>query len=596
MCGFSAIFAYHPDAENVDNKELMAINQAMVRRGPDGDGCWLSGDQRVGLAHRRLAIIDIGVTGHQPMCVKRLDGSGHDLWVTYNGEIYNFKELKQDLESDGVVFKSQSDTEVILRLYERHGLGMVKKLRGMFALALWDEASAGMLLARDPLGIKPLYYADDGKTVRAASQVKALLAGKNINTTPEPAGHVGFFLTGAVPDPFTMVKGIRSLPAGHMLWIERGGARRQQQFWKMFGPGDEVIAPDGLREQLLDSVRHHLVADVPVGVFLSSGLDSATLCALASELLDKPLETVTLGFDEFSGTALDETVLAGKIAGHYGTKHTEARISKSDFDDAREDILKAMDQPSIDGVNTYFVARAAAIQGLKVVLSGLGGDELFAGYNTFDDVPKLVKNLGRIPGIGCMGRAFRAVAAPFCKHRISPKYAGLFEFGGTYEGAYLLRRGLYMPWELPHLMDPEMAALGWRELSPLMMMKDLHRPVATPVAKIAALETACYMKNQLLRDADWAGMAHSLEIRVPLVDAHLFKAISPVALDQLWTGFSKQMMAGCAQKALPEAVLSRPKSGFFTPVQDWLEKSSGGDVNERGLRGWARQVYKTYSV
>jgi len=595
MCGFAAIFACHPDADRVDETELKAINQAMVRRGPDGDGCWVSANRRVGLAHRRLAIIDISETGHQPMCVERMDGTGMKIWITYNGEIYNFKELRSGLENQGVVFKSGSDTEVILRLYEFYGADMVKQLRGMFAFALWDEASNGMLLARDAFSIKPLYYADDGRTVRAASQVKALLAGNKIDTTPDAAGHTGFFLFGAVPDPFTMYQGIRALPGGHTLWIGNDGTRVLKPFWKMTD-GHDPVPPtaDVLREKLLDSVRHHLVADVDVGLFLSSGLDAATICALASELTPSRLLTTTLGFEEFKGSRLDETVLAAEIAATYGADHHRQWVTDRDFMDAKDDILEAMDQPTIDGVNTYFVAKAAADRGLKVALSGLGGDELFAGYNTFHDVPKLVSWLSPVPGMAHLGRAFRAVTAPFCKHRISPKFAGLFEFGGTFEGAYLLRRGLFMPWELPQLMDADMAAQGWRELAPMMMLKDVHRPATTPTAKVAALETGHYMKNQLLRDADWAGMAHSLEIRVPLVDTHVFKSLSPVAWDKSWPGLTKQMMATTPEKALPGAVLSRLKSGFYTPVENWLNTGSDGEIRQRGLRGWANQVYDRF--
>ncbi|MCX6895496.1 MAG: asparagine synthase (glutamine-hydrolyzing), partial [Verrucomicrobia bacterium] len=525
--------------------------------------------------------------------------------------IYNYRELRAALEAQGHVFKSTSDTEVLLHLYAEHGDAMTAKLRGMFAFALWDGARNGLLLARDPFGIKPLYLADDGKTLRVASQVKALLAGGKIDSAPAAAGQVGFFLWGHVPEPYTFHKNIRSLPAGSTLWVGADGRREQKSFCSV-GEILRSAAPCSissfqLSTFLRDSVAHHLIADVPVGVFLSSGLDSTTLAALAAEQ-GGTLRTVTLGFEEFRGTADDESPLAELVARQYGAQHQTIWVTRRDFQAEAERIFHAMDSPSIDGVNTYFVSLAAKRAGLKVALSGLGGDELFGGYPSFREIPRIVNALGFLPPGNGVGKAFRAVSAPVLKRFTSPKYAGLLEYGGGYGGAYLLRRGMFMPWELPEFLDADLVRAGWDELQTLVRFDATVAGLRSSRAKVSALELNWYMRNQLLRDSDWAGMAHSLEIRVPLVDVELLRAVAP-ALDA--NPPSKRDMADAPQKKLPPEILNRPKTGFQVPVREWLleeklpaapKRSEGGKAESRklkpeprGLRGWARQVYRQFT-
>ena len=589
MCGLAAIFAHKTAAPPVARQELIAIRESMARRGPDGAGLWVSRDRRVGLAHRRLAIIDPSETGAQPMGLAAPDTAEIRYRIVHNGEIYNFRALRRELEAQGHAFRTESDTEVLLHLYHRYGTEMVDRLRGMYAFALWDAAKGGMLLARDPLGVKPLYYADTGGTLRVASQVKALLAGGAVSTEPEPAGNVGFFLFGSVPEPHTLFREVRALEAGSTLWIDGLGVKHLRRFFDL----PSVLAGEGapgetvdLRDALCESVEHHLVADVPVGVFLSAGLDSASLAGLASEAKGTGLQTMTLGFNEYRDTPDDEVPLAEAVAAGLGTRHRTEYVAGADFHREIEDLLDAMDQPSIDGVNVYFIAKAAAGMGLKVAISGLGGDELFGGYDTFAQVPALVRRLGRVPGLRRLGRGFRVVAAPLARHMTSPKVAGIFEYGTRYGDAYLLRRGLFMPWELPALLDAEQVREGWRALQPLVRLGDCAAAVTGPRRKVMALEMCWYMRNQLLRDADWAGMAHSLEIRVPFVDAVLLRAVARLIAGGAALG--KAEMARAPRKPLPEALLARPKTGFSVPVGAWL---GGRDGNERGLRGWARRVY-----
>jgi asparagine synthase (glutamine-hydrolysing) len=581
MCGLAAILAGNGADAPVDRDELTRVRDAMTARGPDGQGLWLSDDGRVGLAHRRLAIIDLSPAGAQPMA-----STCGRLHIVFNGEIYNFRALRAELEAQGVVFRSHSDTEVILELYRRHGPDMLGRLRGMFAIALWDEDRQGMLLARDPFGIKPLYVADDGKTVRAASQVKALLAGKKIAHDPDPAGHAGFFLWGHVPEPHTLYRRVRALPPGTWLWAGTDGSRREGRFFDLTAEMNAARdGADDLGHALRDSIRHHLEADVPVGVFLSSGLDSTTVAALTTEVAGRAPRTVTLGFSEFAGTPRDEVPLAETVAAHYGTDHTTVRLTATDFAQARNQILADMDQPSIDGVNTWFVARAARQAGLKVALSGLGGDELFAGYDDFTAIPRMVRTLKPFRLLPGLGTAARMLSAPWLGRLTSPKAPGLLEHGGDWGGAYMLRRGLMMPWELGQVLDPDMARAGLDQLAPKATLAATATRVSGDRAKVSALETAFYMRNQLLRDSDWAGMAHSLEIRTPLVDVALFRSVLSLLSSGRPAG--KQDMAATAKPSLPPALLSRPRSGFFVPISEWLGETS--------LRGWARQVYRAFT-
>ena len=592
MCGIAALFAYHNSAPPIERDELLAIRDQMTSRGPDGEGEWISPDRRVGLGHRRLSIIDLSPTGAQPMW-----NGDHSLGIVFNGEIYNYRELRARLENDGCHFQSQSDTEVLLHLYARHGETMFDDVRGMYAFAIWDKRRDGLFLARDPFGIKPLYVADDGKTVRVASQLKALRAGGKISLTPEPAGHVGYFLWGHVPEPYTMYRGVRSLPAGSSLWIGRDGTRRQRTFCdiaRVLAEGENAAA-DGaahvaLRDALFSTVRYHLVADVPVGVFLSSGLDSTTIAALASEQGGE-LRTVTLGFDEYRGKPDDETVLAEKFARAFGTRHETVWVSRADFETEREHLFAAMDRPTTDGVNTFFVSLAARRAGLKVALSGVGGDETFGGYPSFDEIPRLVRLARLARKLPFSGRALRLISAPILKLFTSPKYASILEYGDNYAGAYLLRRGMFMPWELPDLLDPELVREGWQELQPLLRLSETVDGLRNPRVRISSLEMCWYMRNQLLRDSDWAGMAHSLEIRTPLVDVRFLHDIAPLLAAKHPP--TKQDAARTPCQPFPDEILHRKKTGFTIPVREWLMEQNP-TLRERGLRGWAKYVYRGF--
>jgi len=604
MCGINGIVAYHPASEAPDENELVATREAMRARGPDGSGAWWSLDRRCGLGHRRLSIIDLSARASQPMTSE----DGRHV-VVFNGEIYNYPRLRAELENDGARFRTASDTEVLLHLYARYGTEMVHRLRGMFAFAIWDEELRGLFLARDPYGIKPLYTANDGWTFRFASQVKALLAGGHISRDLEPAGVVGFHLFGSVPEPFTLYREVRSLPAGHSQWVDPAGPREPKPFANLAevlarGVADRVPAaeiPDRVRSGVLDSVRAHLLADVEVGIFLSAGVDSGALLGCVRDAGLSEIRAITLAFEEFRDTAEDEAPLAARVCEHYGANHIVRCLREQEFIDDLPAILDAMDQPSIDGVNVWFVAKAAKEAGLKVAISGLGGDELLAGYPSFVDVPRWRRRFGllaNVPGLAFLARNFiRAVAPNVC--RTHPKALGVLEHSGSWAGAYLLRRGLFLPHELPEVMDAEIAREGLRRLKPLQRLAASLTPDPdSDIARVCVLESAHYMRNQLLRDADWAGMAHSLEIRVPLVDFTMLKVLAP-AIPSLTPGSGKAALAKAPAVPLPGAILTRAKTGFGVPTGAWMNAAvcegsvpEGRVLEAKGVisRRWSRAV------
>lgn len=590
MCGFVAVCAYADDLSVVNQSELLAARDQMCVRGPDGCGAWFSDDGRIGLGHRRLAIIDTSDDGLQPMT--SADGL---VQLVFNGEIYNHPELRAWCEAHGANYVSNTDTETLLHLYALEGEGFVRRLRGMFAFALWDGGNETLLLARDPFGIKPLYYADDGHQVWFASQVKALIR-SGVDNQISPAGVVSFFLWGYVTEPHTWYRSVQAVPAGSITKIRSDGRKITTVYHDPLDVlrGDTSVFPKSvsLREAVLDSVKHHLLADVPVSLFLSAGIDSGTLCALVRECVGSArIRGVTLGFDEYAGSVCDEVPLASIVAQRYGCNHDVVTYGREDFECERDRLIAAMDQPTVDGVNTYFVSKATAAAGFKVALSGVGGDEIFGGYPSFRQIPRLVRALRPIPR--GLGKGIRAVIAPVISKLASPKYAGLAEYGGSVAGAYLLRRALFMPWEISALVGEDLAVEGLRELDVIAYLEKFIQGVGLPYDQIMALEYSVYLKNCLLRDADWAGMAHSLEIRTPLVDAMLFEQVITLRRANPKCPHTKLDWAQTPRLPLPAELQNRAKSGFDFPIREWL--MSGGNLvgKDRGRRGWARSLIST---
>ena len=595
MCGIAGIFSYRLDGAGVDREELVRIRDSMRVRGPDQCGLWISPERRIGLGHRRLSIIDLSEDANQPLAI-----SNGRYRIVFNGEIYNYRELREQLEEAGDVFSSESDTEVLLRMYARHGRAMLNRLRGMFAFAIWDETEKTLFMARDPFGIKPLYFSDDGKTLRFASQVKALLHSQRIDRTPNPAGIVGFFLFGSVPDPHTCYSAIQAVPAGSTLSLKLGNTARQASFCSLsdelarFGQQPRTMsqadARKTLERALCDTVRAHRVADVPVGIFLSAGIDSTCLLAASSSNESTPLEAVTLGFEELAGSTADEVPLARLVANFYGAPHQAHTITSEDFQAELPRILEVMDQPSIDGINTYFISRAAASAGLKVMFSGVGGDELFGGYPSFVQVPQMTRLLGPFGRLPALATGFRRLTTPVFRQFTSPKYAGLLEYGPSWPGAYLLRAGLFMPWELEDIIDGDLARTGLQQLDILEQLDQTVKEIPGALPRTSALELAWFMRNRLLRDADWASMAHSVELRAPFVDMELLRMIGPIQASG--SPLAKSDLASCHSREAARMLENRPKTGFAIPVERWTADRlpDGPRHRWRGLRGWSYLV------
>jgi len=597
MCGIAGFISTDEAVASSSVDAVRRMTDRMRLRGPDAAGVWTGNG--VALGHRRLAIQDLDARSNQPMV--STDGK---YCITFNGEIYNFHELRRELEAEGAAFRTTSDTEVLLALYARDGERMLPRLRGMFAFAIWDAATREVFLARDPYGIKPLYYAQTERGVVFASQVKAIMASGLVSPESEPAGVAGFYLWGSVQAPWTLYRGVFALTAGHWMRVRAGRAETpvrwndircnwRQQDVRLSGQELQEV----VRKAVTDSVRAHLVSDVPVSVFLSGGIDSGTMASLIAELGGK-VEGITVGFDEFTSHHEDEVPSAAVIAKHYGLPHHVRRISREEFEQDIPQILDAMDQPSVDGVNTWFAAKAAAERGYKVVLSGVGGDELFYGYKLMKQLPRdatLGRAAAAIPGGRWLVGAACSILANGHRH---PKLKGIAEFMGSLEGVYYLKRCVFLPEELPLLMGEERAREGLERLGgwPPGMSK---ANAVNDAAGVCLLDSTLYLRNQLLRDSDWASMAHSLELRTPLVDAALLDALK-LCHTSFAGGAGKRLLAQSPARPLPEKVITRPKSGFGVPMTQWLaaaterrEWSSMALLADRGTpwtRRWAKVV------
>ena len=609
MCGVAG-FVFSSSLKGIKALDVVqGMNDRMSVRGPDGSGCW--SNEGIVLGHRRLAILDLDTRSNQPM----ISADGRYV-IVFNGEIYNFRELRQALECDGAVFCTTSDTEVLLELFAREGERMLPKLRGMFAFALWDTQSRELFLARDPYGIKPLYYTQNQHGFVFASQVKALLSSGLVLMEQELAGVAGFYLWGSVPEPWTLYRDVFALPAGHWLRVREGVMETPvcwydiRVHWQVqaslstqpspctltdrLGFGNRGgLLQERVRQAVRDSVSAHLVSDVPVSVFLSGGIDSGAVAGLAVEL-GAQVEGITIGFEEFAGSHNDEMPVARAIAAHYGLPHHVRLVTRTEFEQDIPRILDVMDQPSIDGVNTWFASKAASERGYKVVLSGVGGDELFCGYPSFRQIPRMAV-LGRT--IAAVPFARRLLSVPcdwLALYRSQPKFAGIPEWMDSLEGLYFLRRALFLPAELPALMGIEYAQEGLARLGgkpPGMYPVQAINGYAT----VGLLESAYYLRNQLLRDSDWASMGHSLELRTPLVDARVLETLGPCVSDFVG-GLGKAMLACSPINPLPDTVINRAKTGFGVPMAKWLSEMLAPPSSESGLSSsgisWARHWAK----
>jgi len=602
MCGLVTYFNYAREAPALDIPSLVRVRDAMAVRGPDAKGQWISDGGQVAMGHRRLSIIDLSDRADQPM--RSTDG---ELAIVFNGEIYNYAELRNELKA-GYSFSTHSDTEVVLAAYRADPESFMDTLEGMYAFVIWDAPRKRIVAARDPYGIKPLYYADDGRTLRIASQVRALRQCAEVSGELDPEAAYGFFCWGYVPEPRTLFRSIRSLPAGHRMVVEEGGRACISSFADVASAfevpptrADPEEAAAGIADALHRSIKRHLVADVPVGVFLSAGIDSTTLASELTALSPTPPQAVTLEFTEYAGTAHDEGSLARTVAGELGIPHHTEGLDERAFFEQLEPALANMDQPSVDGINTYFASLAAKNAGLKTVVSGVGGDELFAGYDIFRELPRWHALRRMLPTLRPLGPVIRASVGlmrsfDWGRRRIPPKLAGIAETSADMRDLYTLRRGLFLPHEARRLVHEITGLEIDRDLHPTDVLQWHDGWSGKPNYKnIAAAESTLYLRNQLLRDSDWASMAHSLELRTPLVDYKLLCETAPLLAGL--PGVSKALLRSRVPRTYDHAVRERRKTGFNTPVDDWIGRSGLMDAQPRegrSSRDWSRFVFERY--
>ncbi len=540
MCGIAAHFNPREPATPLD---LGLI----AHRGPDASGDWSAEDGHFWLGNTRLAILDLSPAGAQPMT----DPATGNV-IVINGEIYNHRALRAELGE--VNWRGTSDTETVLIGYARWGRDLLPRLKGMFAFAIYDQARQELFLARDRLGIKPLYFTEREGDFRFASEVKMLIDSSFAIT---PGSIAAYLQWGACPEEKLLFPEVRSLPPGHAMVIESRSV--QPTFWP-YWPDRERFksspqhAPQTIRALLETAVEEHLLSDVPVASFLSGGIDSSIITALAAQKLGRGLETFTVGFDL---AGFDESAIALEVAQRYGTKHRRLQLSEPEILQSVTEAVGHLDLPSVDAINTYIVSRAVAREGVKVALSGLGGDELFGGYPSFRDVPRL-KWLAKLP---------RAVRQLIARGRLAdlPNDADVFALA---------------QWRRRFVTDLRLQSAGLPiERTPLPC------PVELPddFARISWAELTGYMRHMLLRDSDQMSMAVSLELRVPFLDHELveYSLGLPAAVKERYRG-TKGLLVEACRDLLPAAVYQRPKAGFALPMQKWMEGPLS-DFVEQGL-------------
>jgi len=551
VCGIAGVWARAPVEEL--EAALHRMLAALRHRGPDDSGCERAStgdDGAAVLGCTRLAIQDTSAAGHQPM----LDPETGNR-ILLNGEIYNHLEVRRALGD--VSWRSRSDTETVLRSYAAWGASCLERLKGMFAVAIWDRSDRSLWCARDRFGIKPFYYWTGGGRFAFASEVRALLASGLVPRRTSAPGLAGFVRFGSVPETETLVDRVQSLRSGEWMRVRGGQVTETRTYWRA-GSVERLLgapapdAADELRERLERSVREHLLSDVPVAAFLSGGMDSSIVTALAASASPRRLRTFTVGFAEHE---LDESARARSVAERYATDHRELRLSDAEAAGLAPQAVRALDLPSADGVNTFVVSQAVARHGLKVVLSGLGGDELFGGYRSF----RLLTLAHRwSPLLGALPARVRRLAA---RGGSGERAAEMTARGAPLVERYEALRALWSRRELSSMgLDP---GAGYGAEDP--------GPAASVPSRISALELGGYLRATLLRDADAMSMAHSLELRVPFLDHELVESClrHRAAATGPWRGY-KAMLRRAAGDLLPPGTAQGGKRGFVLPMGRWM--------------------------
>ncbi len=581
MCGIAGIFSFgldqqpRPAGDGVSGS-LDKMVRRLTHRGPDDVGVdRVSGpDYEVGLGQTRLSIIDLSAAGHQPM----LDAATGNR-IVFNGEIYNYRELRRQLDAASEEWVSQTDTEVILKAYNKWGTECVEHLRGMFAFAIWDARREKLFVARDRLGIKPLYYYADGQRVVFASEVRAILATGLAPRQIDPIALSEFLVYQSIPSPRTLIKGVRSLQPGSWMMIGAAGVIEEHRYWDLLqdysteactASKPEILRRTG--ELLREATELHLVSDVPLGVFLSGGIDSSAIVALISELGYTP-RTFSVIFAESN---YDESVYARRVATRFGTEHTEIRLTERAMLDQLPDALSAMDQPTGDGINTYVVSQAVKDAGVTVALSGLGGDEFFVGYASFLRLEKAMKYLRPLKRFPPSARNMAAQVVELAGGRsiYTAKAASMIRSDGSLASMYPVVRQVLSPSTRRSLLSGRWKRLDedWQDPYITMLRQAYHCASSSELfARISYAEGRTYMHDVLLRDTDQMSMRHALEVRVPLLDHKLVEYVMGVPdMYKRPDGVPKSLLVASLEGLLPDDIVRRPKQGFTLPFANWM--------------------------
>src|SRR6516164_1765946 len=584
MCGIAGIIGR---LDEPNRGALERMSDAMIHRGPDANGTWISGPDARGwgalLAHRRLSILDLSPAGAQPMVDPV---TGHV--VVLNGEIYNFSDLRRRLVAEGQEFQSTGDTAVMLRALGMHGPGAVSWLRGMFAFACWNARERRLLLARDPLGIKPLYLArssdsNAGWSVAFASEVRALLASGLLGSPHlDPQAVASVVWNGFVVGPCTAVKGVDLLWPGRLVELDGAGKEvRQEDFWCIPDRApDPTMDQDDLSAILEEGVRLHLASDVPLAVFLSGGVDSSVMANLAQRAAQSPIHTFTLAFEE---QQLNEGPIARRIAAAIGTQHHEVVLTEGHFVENLEAALDSLDQPTFDGLNAYYMSHAIRAAGFTVALSGTGGDELFGGYTSYCQLPVLQRWSQRAAWVPRCLQVAAATVATWPLRRsgatVPPqtRWAKLPEMvlhGDDLLALYQVAYALFLPNFQRELLAPGFAEVLADGLPTAMRRRVIAETrTRTPLSAISVMEQRLFLGERLLRDNDVASMASSLEQRMPLVDQVLCESVNRLPDQARYQPLGrKAMLRRIGLRGLDPALFERPKSGFVLPFDRWIRR------------------------
>jgi asparagine synthase (glutamine-hydrolysing) len=573
MCRIAGIIEKHPQPESPS--KLARMLASLAHGGPDDSGTFH--ENGVHLGHRRLSILDLSPLGKQPMLTP--DG---EVVISFNGEIFNFLSIREELEQKGYHFRSGSDTEVILHAWKEWGTSCFQRFNGMFALAIYDRAKNQVILARDHSGIKPLYYSLNSERLIFASEVRAFTQYDPV-WEENPDWKVLFYAFGSIPFPFTTLQGVESLQKGSYLILDLDAFTTQQVRYHQFVFTDEikdpVLAQQLIREELVKSVERHLISDAPIGVFLSGGIDSSLLALIADGLGTEKLKTISVTFKE---ATFDESPYQQMVLDRIDSDHIAYQVTEEMFIESLEDIFKAMDQPSIDGVNSYFVSKCAHQAGLKAVLSGLGADEYFGGYGSFQRI-EVMGYLKQFPAKRALGFGLGLAKEEW-------KRVAWLDLGNA-TGDYLFLRGIFSPARIAALVNkPE------KEVWQIIRKAKIEDPTRSGNGDYASyLESNVYMENQLLKDTDAMSMWHGLEVRVPFLDKDLLSLVSKVAPAIKYNEDSpKYLLTHTFCDLLPKDIVFRKKQGFTFPFHQWM-RSDHFEMNEfMGYNSISKEVQQSF--